>query len=427
MPEAPKSFEKERGLRVDPLYLTALASLGQSASAKLVTRPDKGSIAVLPFLNMSGDPGQEHFTDGLTEDIITDLSNAPGFFVIARNSTFAYKGKPTDVRQIAHDLGVKYVLEGSARRSDKRLRINVQLIDAAEGGNHIWAERFDRELADIFEVQDEVTRRIVEAVTGKLNASAIVDRYRPSNLEAYDLCVRSRRQWNQSKTANAEARSNLERAITLDPAYGEAYWSLAFSLTMGWLIWGEPKEPNRLHAMEMAQRAVEIDANDSGAHVALGFVLLNDRRWEEAEFHYETAIRLNPNNADALVSIVDLQYLTGRPQEALQTAAKALRLNPRPPGWYYWIIGIAQVVAGQYENAVATLSQEDTYGTASRDAYVAALALVGRTSEAQAEGKLLLSTNPHWRISEWVANAAFKNSSDANCWIEAFRLAGLPE
>ena len=356
MPEEPKILEKDRGLRVDPLYLTALASLGQSVSVKLVTRPDKGSIAVLPFLNMSGDPGQEYFTDGLTEDIITDLSNAPGFFVIARNSTFAYKGKPTDVRQIAHDLGVKYVLEGSARRSDKRLRINVQLIDAAEGGNHIWAERFDRELADIFEVQDEVTRRIVEAVTGKLNASVIVDRYRPSNLEAYDLCVRSRRQWNQSETANAEARSNLERAITLDPTYGEAYWSLAFSLTMGWLIWGEPKEPNRLHAMEMAQRAVEIMPMTSGAHVALGFVLLNDRRWEEAEFHYETAIRLNPNNADALVSIVDLQYLTGRPQEALQTAAKALRLNPRPPGWYYWIVGIAQVVAGQYENAVATLS-----------------------------------------------------------------------
>ena len=132
--------------------------------------PAKRSIAVLPFVNMSGDAEQEFFTDGLTEDIITDLSNVPGFFVIARNSTFAYKGKPTDVRQIARDLGVKYVLEGSARRSDKRLRVNVQLIDAAEGGNHVWAERFDREIADIFEVQDEVTRRVVEAISGKIGA-----------------------------------------------------------------------------------------------------------------------------------------------------------------------------------------------------------------------------------------------------------------
>ena len=153
---------------------------------------------------MSGDAEQEFFTDGLTEDIITDLSNVPGFFVIARNSTFAYKGKPTDVRQIARDLGVKYVLEGSARRSDKRLRVNVQLINAAEGGNHVWAERFDREIADIFEVQDEVTRRVVEAISGKIGANNISARPRPSNLEAYDLCVRSRDKWSMSKSDNSE-------------------------------------------------------------------------------------------------------------------------------------------------------------------------------------------------------------------------------
>jgi adenylate cyclase len=177
----------------------------------------------------------------------------------------------------------------------------------------------------------------------------------------------------------------------------------------------------------MAQRAVEIDAKDFGAHPALRFVLLNDRRWEEAEFHYEAAIRLNPNNADALVSIVDLQYLTSRRQDALQTAAKALRLNPRQPGWYYWIVGIAQVVASQCENAVATLSREETYGTASRDILVAALALLGRTAEAYAEARPLLATNPHWRISEWAANEAFKNPTDAKRWIEAVSPAYLSE
>jgi TolB-like protein len=223
------------GLHADPLYLSALASLGQSVPQKLLAVPAKGSIAVLPFVNMSGDPEQEFFTDGLTEDIITDLSNAPGFFVIARNSTFAYKGKPTDVRQIAHDLGVKYILEGSARRSAQRLRINVQLIDASEGGNHVWAERFDRDLADIFAVQDEVTRRVVEAITGKLNANAISERYRPTNLEAYDLCVRSRKLWWQTKAANEEAMSLLQRAISLDPNYAEAHWPVALLHPCCWV------------------------------------------------------------------------------------------------------------------------------------------------------------------------------------------------
>src|SRR5262249_39425980 len=161
------------GPRAHPLYPAPLASVGQSLPANLMAAPARRSIAVLPFVNMSGDAEQEFFTDGLTEDIITDLSNVTGFFVIARNSTFAYKGKPTDVRQIARDLGVKYVLEGSARRSAKRLRVNVQLINAVEGGNHVWAERFDREIADIFEVQDEVTRRVVEAISGKIGASNI--------------------------------------------------------------------------------------------------------------------------------------------------------------------------------------------------------------------------------------------------------------
>ena len=211
----------------DPLYLTALANLGSSVPAKLMAAPAKGSIAVLPFVNSSGDAAQDSFTDGLTEDIITDLSNVPGFFVIARNSSFAYKGKPSDVRQVAHDLGVKYSLEGSSRRSGQKLRINVQLIDAAESGNHIWAERFDRELADIFDVQDEVTRRIVEAISGKLNARPGPERYRPSNLEAYDHCVRSRNLWSLSKTLNSEAHALLVRAAMLDPTYAEVHWQLA--------------------------------------------------------------------------------------------------------------------------------------------------------------------------------------------------------
>ena len=412
--------------KADPLYLSALASLGQSVPSKLMAAPAKDSIAVLPFVNMSGNSEQEFFTDGLTEDIITDLSNAPGLFVIARNSTFAYKGKPADVRQIAHDLGVKYILEGSARRSEKRLRINVQLSDAAEGGNHVWAERFDRELDDIFEVQDEVTRRVVDAIAGKLGTNSIPERYRPASLEAYDLCVRSRNQWAVSKSANDEARSHLERAIALDPNYCEAHWQLANSLIIGWLVWGDPQEPNRRKALALAQRAIEIAPNDSVAHSTLGYNLLYERRWDDAELQYVAALRLNPNNADALAESAYFYVMNGKPREAIEAAAKALRLNPRPPGWYYWITGTAQVANGQYDNAVVTLRQEETYRSASRRMLAAALALLGRTSEAQEEARLFLATSPHWRISTWAENEPFKNPKDIDFWVDAFRLAGLP-
>ena len=242
-------------ISADPLYLQALASLGSSVPAKLAVAPSNNSIAVLPFVDMSGEVGHEHFTDGLTEDIITDLSNVPKFFVIARNSVFAYKGKPTDVRQIAHDLGVKYILEGSARRAGQRLRINVQLIDAGEGGSHIWAERFDRDLADIFVVQDEVTKRIVEAITGKLQSKTSFEKNRPKNLKAYDLVVKSRNLWHVSKSGNDEAKANLQKALALEPDYAEAIWSLANATAFSWLVWGDPEEPNRQAALALADCA----------------------------------------------------------------------------------------------------------------------------------------------------------------------------
>ncbi|MER9344585.1 adenylate/guanylate cyclase domain-containing protein [Mesorhizobium sp. M0601] len=388
---------------------------------------DKPSIAVLPFINMSGDAEQEFFTDGLTEDIITDLSNVPGFFVIARNSTFAYKGKPSDVRQIARDLGVKYILEGSARRSVKRLRVNVQLINAAEGGNHVWAERFDREIADIFDVQDEVTRRVVEAISGKLSERNIVSRFRPSNLEAYDLCVRSRGKWNISRSDNSEARSALERAVALDPNYCEAHSNLAISLLFGWIIWGEPQVPGRAKALMHAQRAVEIDPGDSNVRRILGCVQLFERNWDEAKSQFDAAIRINPNNADAVAWIGELQIYLGKPQAALIACAEALRLNPRPPGWYFWIVGMAQISTGQYEEAVVSLSREETYGTGSREHLIAALALAGRLPEAQEEARLFLAGNPGWTIGELVANLPFRSMSAAQPFVDGWRLAGLPD
>jgi len=392
-----------------------------------VNAPGRASIAVLPFTNMTNDPDQEFFTDGLTEDIITDLSNVPGFFVIARNSSFAYKGKPADVRQIAQVLGVKYILEGSARRSVQRLRINVQLIDGGEGGTHIWAERFDRDLADIFVVQDEIARRVVEAITGKLTAFPVVERYRPTNLEAYDLCVRARSSLTIDKALNQEKQILLERAIALDPGYCEAHWRLALALWHSWVHWGEPQEQHRNAAIGLAQRAVYLDPNDSGAHRALANILLYERLWDEAELHYETSIRLNPNDADALAVFTDFKTLLGKPQEAVQSGERALRLNPHPPSWYYWNLGFAQVANGQYDDAIFTLRREETYRTLSRRILAAALALCGRVPEAQTEAKLFFTASPHWRISRWVESQPFKNPEDAQIWIDGYRLAGLPE
>jgi TolB-like protein/class 3 adenylate cyclase len=407
----------------DPLYLDTLASVGHSLPDKLIAPPATRSIAVLPFVNMSGDEKQDFFTDGLTEDIITDMSNVPGFFVIARNSTFAYKGKPTDVRQIARDLGVKYILEGSARRSDKRLRVNVQLINAAEGGNHVWAERFDREISDIFELQDEITRRVVEAITGKIGTTNIFSRSRPSSLKAYDLCVRSRDKWNKSKSENIEARADLERAVALDPNYCEAHSNLAMSLLSGWMIWGEPEIPDRANAMLHAQRAVEIDSEDSHAHRVLGAVHVYERNWEEAKSQLDAAIRLNPNNADAVAWMAELHMSLGRPQEALVACAEALRLNPRPPGWYFWIMGGVQISCGQYAEAIATLSRDETYGTGSREFLVAALALGGRVSEAREEARIFLASNPNWSAN--VVFATFASTSSAQLFGNGWRLAGM--
>lgn len=414
----------------EPIQVYAL-ELGVPARRGATPAPlallDKPSIAVLPFINMSGDAEQEFFTDGLTEDIITDLSNVPGFFVIARNSTFAYKGKPSDVRQIARDLGVKYILEGSARRADKRLRVNVQLINGLEGGNHIWAERFDRDIADIFDVQDEVTRRVVEAISGKLGDKNIVARSRPSNLEAYDLCVRSRGKWNISRSDTSEACADLERAVQLDPNYCEGHSNLAISLLFSWFIWGGPQLPRRAEALVHAQRAVEIDPSDSHARMALGCVHLHERNWDEAHFQFDAATRQNPNNADAVAWTGELQTYLGDPQAALKACAEALRLNPHPPGWYFWIIGAAQISSGRYEEAVATLSREETYGTGSREHLVPALALAGRVPEAQGEARLFLAGNPSWRFADFAANSPFKSPNSAQPFLDGWRLAGLSE
>ena len=386
--------------------------------------PSRPSIAVLPFVNMSTDSEQEYFVDGLTEDLITDLSRNAGLFVIARNSTFAYKGKAFNARTIARDLGVRYLLEGSARRSSGRVRINVQLIDSVEGG-HVWAERFDRGLDDIFAVQDEVTAKIVEALVGRLMAPP--PRNRPKNLEAYDLCVRARILTEHSPQATREAYLLLQKAIAIDPDYAEAHRWLALNRLTAWLTWGESMEPNRRTAMATAEKAVALDPNNAGCRWIFAVVLAYENRWAESDEEFSAALKLDPNNADAWAYLSDMSYLCGRVTEGLEQIQKAFRLNPRPASWYYWILGQAQYAARQYESAVATLRNEDTYRTGSRRILAASLAQLGRLEEARQEAEMFMVSNPHFTISHWASTQPFRDEAMRAHFVDGYLKAGLPE
>ncbi|MBN9236818.1 MULTISPECIES: winged helix-turn-helix domain-containing tetratricopeptide repeat protein [Phyllobacteriaceae] len=409
--------------RVGYRFTGAVERLG-GAKRKPLPLPDKPSIAVLPFDNMSNDAEQGAFADGLTEDLITDLSRNADLFVIARSSAFAYKGKALAVREIAEDLGVRYLLTGSARRAAGRVRINAQLVDT-ESGNQLWAERFDRGLEDIFAVQDEVTARIVEALLGRLRAQS--PRKRPGNLEAYDLCVRARRLMDDQPQSAREAHLMLTRAVSLDPGYAEAYRWLAMNHWMGRVHSGGPTEPERAVALELARKAVALDPDDAGCRWVLAYLLTFNGDFAEADAEFEQAIALDPNEADAWAALSDITVLAGRIEEGLEQSRKAFRLNPYPPSWYYLTLGQALYAARQYEAVIETLRRDETYRTTSRRFLAASLAQLGRLDEARAETELFLVGSPHFTISHWRAQEPFRDTATLAHFVDGFRKAGLPE
>ncbi|MFL5010047.1 MULTISPECIES: adenylate/guanylate cyclase domain-containing protein [Rhizobium] len=386
--------------------------------------PECPSIAVLPFTNMSGDEADAPFVDGLTEDLITDLSRTAGLFVIARNSVYRYKGKPVDVRLVAQELGVRYVLEGSARRAMGRVRINAQLIDAL-GGQHLWADRFDRTVEDVFELQDEVNAKIVEALVGRLTIPK--QRNRPKNLEAYDLCVRARLLTEESPQTEREAYVLLQRAVKLEPSYAEALGLLAYNRWLAWTHFGEPEDPNRRMAVTFAQKAVDLDPNDAGCRYVLGTILAYERRWEESDAAFAKALELDPNHADTWAAMSDMSVLDGRIADGLAQIEKALRLNPHPTCWYLCHLGQAQYAARDYEAAAATLRREDTYRTNSRKFLAATLAQLGHLEEARREAELFLIAHPHFTIGHWLSSQPLRDASVRDHFVDGFRKAGLPE
>jgi TolB-like protein/class 3 adenylate cyclase/Tfp pilus assembly protein PilF len=407
--------------RVIP-QLVRLPQVGRSPQRPLEL-PMKAAIAVLPFTNMSSDPEQEYFAEGLAEDLITDLSKVPGLLVIARNSSFAYKGKPVDVRSIAKDLGVRYIVEGSVRRAASRVRINAQLIDAGDNA-HVWADRFDGDLADVFTLQDEVVGKIVGALSGVLPAARPLPKRRTTDLAAYELFVRARPLVTRSPEDNRTAQPMLEQAVEIDPGFAEAHAWLAMSYHFGWLHWGQ--EPHHETALAAALHSVALDPQNADGHMTLGYLRAYEPNLAEGLAEFETALRLNPSHAYAWAFLADLKVLEGKPDEAIDCARNAFRLNPYPPSQYYWLLGWAQYAARRYEDAVATLRHKSANQTGPQRIMAASLAQLGRSEEAKEEGRQFLAANPHFSVQQWAATQPFRHEADRQHFVEGYLKAGLP-
>jgi TolB-like protein/Tfp pilus assembly protein PilF len=394
--------------------------------------PDRPTIAVLPFTNMTNDPGQEYFSDGISEDIITALSKLRWFFVIARNSSFFYKGKAVHLKQIAEDLGVGYVVEGSVRKDGDRVRITAQLSDVATG-SHIWAERYDRRLADVFAAQDEITEAIVSAIEPHLYAAENfrAKRKPPDSMDAWDLVMRAlSHYWRVTRQDNVVAQALLEKAAAIDPNYGQALGLLAttytFSAHMGWTDFAtvSPTAERAAHAATLA------DGDDAWAHLALGGVYLFARRFDDSVAEFETALQLNPNFSLAQGYYGLTLCYCGRWQEGELAVRRALRLSPRDPlsAIYFGIASYTQFVGKKYDEAMRLaregIRQRIDFVGAHR-VLTAAAAMTGQIDVAKAALQELRRAQPNISLN-WIAKQMpIKTNVEREHYLEGFRRAGL--
>ena len=380
---------------------------------------------------MSGDAEQDYFADGISEDIITALSKLSQLFVVARNSSFTFKGKNVHVQEVGTKLGVRHVLEGSVRKSGNRVRITAQLIDATSGG-HLWAERFDRDLTDIFAVQDDVTQQIVGALAVNLTEG---DQQRlaaehTGNMEAYDCFLRGRELWHRlTKETNIAARDLLQRAIELDPKFASAHAFLALTHGLDYLNrWSASPLGSIEQAEEAATRAVALDDSDPWAHWALGLVSLYTRRHDAAISEAERAIALNPNFAEAHVSLGEALYYSGRSEEALECFERGTALNPYFPDVLLHFRALASFQLGRYEAAAGLLRQRlarNPVTDVSRALLAATYGHLGRSDEARAAWEEMLRVNPDYSLEYRRKVLPYKNPDDFELVVDGLRKAGL--
>ncbi len=409
-----------------------IASARASAAATLVL-PDKPSIAVLPFDNMSGDPEQEYFSDGIAEDIIIDLSKISSLFVIARNTAFTHKGRAIDMKRVAEELGVRYVLEGSVRKAGNRIRITAQLIDGVSGG-HIWADRYDRELADIFAVQDEVTENIVNALKLHLTPQEQerIGAKGTANIEAYDYFLRGRDLVHHfTAEATAEARRLFEKAISLAPDYGAPYSSNALCIFNEYLSgWNEANAQTFDRGIKMAQKAVEIDPDDAVAHWGLAWAYLWSKDLERAEKEIETSLNLDPNFAEGYATRGHILGYCGRPDEAIESLEHSMRLNPEYPKIHLHFLAQVYFLKGNYRHAAELLERRVrlTPNTdISRVLLAACYGYLDRVEEAQKAWNEALEINPKYSLVQKGEVLPYKNPADWQQVVEGLHRAGLPE
>jgi adenylate cyclase len=395
--------------------------------------PDKPSIAVLPFVNMSGDPKEEYLSDGITEQIINGLSKIPKLFVIARNSTFVYKGKPVKIQKVAEDLGVRYVLEGSVQRSGNRLRVTAQLIDAITG-HHMWSEQYDRELTNMFALQDEITMRIMGAARVELTEGEQARQWgrkgRTDNLQALEKYLQGLDLFfRNTKQDNDTARQLFEEAIALDPNFIWPYVHLGFShWTAARFGWSESPAKSLQVAFELAQKALAMDGSIDKAHSLLAASYLVMRQHDKALSEAEQAVALNPNGADAYLILAGIVGCSGRWEESVLYVKKSIRLNPIPITGQYWVLGRAYFMMGQYDEAILTLKKTPQINPDFLPAHIylaECYSSIGRDAEAAAAIKEVLRINPKFSIESYAKTLPYKNKADVEREVAALQKAGL--
>lgn len=415
----------------DPDRTLARTAHGKAPSLPLPERP---SIAVLPFSNTSGDPEQQHFADGISEDLITGLARIRWLFVTDRNSSFVYKARAVDVKQVSRELGVRYVLEGSVRRSDRMLRVSAQLVDALTGGHH-WVERYDREPGDIFAVQDEITRSVAGAIEPSLLAAEGVRALSrsPDHLGAWELVARAQTHfWRMSREDFAAAMAPLERAVRDYPDYAPARSLLAFCLVfgahMGWIDRDQGLGPGRVHAV----RAIALDDRDPWGHIALGYCALMERRTEESIAAFRRSVALNPNSAAAHSHLSRGFAFAGRDREAIEHGQEAIRLSPLDPetALFLGAIAVAHFTAGRYADAVRYTTEALRLRPGFQGAQrlrCASLAQAGRLDEARSYLATARQQQPELSISWIRANVPYQTPELLEAFLEGMRKAGLQD
>ena len=390
----------------------------------------KPSIAVLPFDNLSDDPKQEYFTDGMTDELITNLSKISGLSVISRNSSFTYKGKSVKLQQVAKELNVRYVLEGSVQKVGDRVRIRTQLIDGATD-YHLWAESYDAVMKNIFDLQDEITKKIAAALAVKLteDEKKRVARKYTENMEAYEFFLQGLEYQNRyTKEANAQALQMYERAIELDPEFALAYALLGLIHLHEW-TYGWSQDPQSIEqAFELAQRAIALDDSLPVGHHVLGEIYLWEKQHELAIAELEKTTTLNPNYANGYAVLGAILNWAGRPEEAIGLVKKAMRLNPRYKPWYLWVLGHAYFLTSRYEEAIETFKTciDRNPDQIPAHAYLAAsYSELGREEEARAEAEELARLSPQTSSEAWKQRLPYKDQAVLERLFDSLRKAGL--